>query len=199
MKALPIGATPIDFAYSVHTQVGHRCAGAKVNGRIAPLSRELKNGDAIEILTNPKQRPNRDWLSFVKTSRARQTIRQWIRREEFDSAFKLGKDLLDRELRKAKLSLTGEAHDRLSAAVALGYPDLEHVYAALGRGDIGPTAVIKQFHSEHDPSEVAKRQSSALSKLAARLRISVEVCVSKAWITSWSATPAAVSRYRAIP
>ncbi|MCH1570689.1 MAG: bifunctional (p)ppGpp synthetase/guanosine-3',5'-bis(diphosphate) 3'-pyrophosphohydrolase, partial [Longimicrobiales bacterium] len=172
VKALPIGATPIDFAYTVHTDVGHHCAGAKVNGRIAPLSRELKNGDAIEILTNPKQRPNRDWLSFVKTSRARQRVRQWIRREEFDSAFKLGKDLLDRELKKAKLSLPSDPHDRLAAAVALGYDDFDGVYAALGRGDIGPTAVIKQFHSRHDPSEVAKHQPSALSKLAARLRIS---------------------------
>ncbi|MDG2283593.1 MAG: RelA/SpoT family protein, partial [Longimicrobiales bacterium] len=172
VKALPIGATPIDFAYTVHTDVGHHCAGAKVNGRIAPLSRELKNGDAIEILTNPKQRPNRDWLSFVKTSRARQSVRQWIRREEFDSAFKLGKDLLDRELKKAKLSLPSDPHDRLAAAVALGYDDFDGVYAALGRGDIGPTAVIKQFHSRHDPSEVAKHQPSALSKLAARLRIS---------------------------
>ena len=172
VKALPIGATPIDFAYSVHTQVGHHCAGAKVNGRIAPLSRELKSGDAIEILTNAKQRPNRDWLSFVKTSRARQSIRQWIRQEEFDSAYKLGKDLLDREVKKARLTLPSDSHERLSAAVALGYKDFDQVYAALGRGDVGPTAVIKQFHPEHDPSEVAKRQPSALSKLAARLRIS---------------------------
>jgi len=172
VKALPTGATPIDFAYAVHTEVGQRCAGAKVNGRIAPLSRELKNGDAIEILTNPKQRPSRDWLAFVKTSRARQSIRQWIRKEEFDSAHKLGKDLLDRELKKARLTLPSDPHTRLEGAIALGYPDVDHVYAGLGRGDIGPTAVIRQFHSEHDPSEVATREPSALSKLAARLRIS---------------------------
>ena len=172
VKALPTGATPIDFAYAVHTEIGQRCAGAKVNGRIAPLSRELKNGDAIEILTNPKQRPSRDWLAFVKTSRARQSIRQWIRKEEFDSAHKLGKDLLDRELKKARLTLPSDPHTRLEGAIALGYPDVDHVYAGLGRGDIGPTAVIKQFHSEHDPSEAATREPSALSKLAARLRIS---------------------------
>jgi len=172
VKALPTGATPIDFAYAVHTEIGQRCAGAKVNGRIAPLSRELKNGDAIEILTNPKQRPSRDWLAFVKTSRARQSIRQWIRKEEFDSAHKLGKDLLDRELKKARLTLPSDPHTRLEGAIALGYPDVDHVYAGLGRGDIGPTAVIRQFHSEHDPSEAATREPSALSKLAARLRIS---------------------------
>ncbi|MBT8487267.1 MAG: bifunctional (p)ppGpp synthetase/guanosine-3',5'-bis(diphosphate) 3'-pyrophosphohydrolase [Gemmatimonadetes bacterium] len=172
VKALPVGATPIDFAYSVHTEVGHHCAGAKVNGRIAPLSRELRNGDAVEILTNAKQRPNRDWLAFVKTSRARQSIRQWIRREEFDSALKLGTDLLDRELKKAKLALPTDPHELLEAAVALGYREFEQVYAALGRGDVGPTAVIKQFHADHDPAEVAKREPSALSKLAQRLRIS---------------------------
>ena len=172
VKALPTGATPIDFAYSVHTEVGHNCAGAKVNGRIAPLSRELRNGDAIEILTNTKQKPTRDWLAFVKTSRARQSIRQWIRREEFESAHKLGKDLLDRELKKARLALPTDSNIQFDAASALGYPTLDHIYAALGRGDIGPTAVIKQFHSEHDPTEVAQRSPSALSRLAARLRIS---------------------------
>ena len=172
VKALPIGATPIDFAYSVHTEVGHHCASAKVNGRIAPLSRELRNGDAIEILTNTKQRPTRDWLAFVKTSRARQSIRHWIRREEFESASKLGKDLLEREMKKARLALPSDAGVQLTASVALGYPTLNHIYAALGRGDIGPTAVIKQFYNNHDPPEVPRREPSALSKLAARLRIS---------------------------
>ena len=172
VKALPIGATPIDFAYSVHTEVGNRCASAKVNGRIIPLSRELRNGDAVEILTNTKQKPTRDWLAFVKTSRARQSIRQWIRREEFESAHKLGKDLLDRELKRARLTLPSDADVQLTASVALGYPTLNHIYAALGRGDIGPTAVIKQFHNNHDPTKLARREPSALSKLAARLRIS---------------------------
>ncbi len=172
VKALPSGSTPIDFAYSVHTEVGQCCAGAKVNGRIAPLSRALKNGDVVEILTNSKQRPSRDWLAFVKTSRARQSIRHWIRQEEFDSAYKLGKDLLDRELKKARLTLPPDPKVRLEGSVALGYPDMDHTYAALGRGDVGPTAVIRQFHSEHNPSEVAQREPSTLSKLAARLWIS---------------------------
>ena len=99
VKQLPTAATPIDFAFSVHTEVGLHCAGARVNGRIAPLSRELKTGDSVEILTNPKQWSNRDWLAFVKTSRARGRIRQWIRKEEFDAAVQLGKEFLDRQLR----------------------------------------------------------------------------------------------------
>ena len=172
VKALPTGATPIDFAFSVHTEVGKHCAGAKVNGRIAPLSRELKNGDTIEILTSAKQRPSRDWLAFVKTSRARTHIRQWIRAEEFASAFKIGKDLLDRELKKAKRTLPSDPHERLEVAVALAYKEFDQVYAALGRGDVGPTAVIKQFFSDHDPAELAERQPTALQRIAARLRIS---------------------------
>ncbi|MGD2047322.1 MAG: bifunctional (p)ppGpp synthetase/guanosine-3',5'-bis(diphosphate) 3'-pyrophosphohydrolase [Gemmatimonadota bacterium] len=171
VKALPVGATPIDFAFSVHTEIGYHCAGAKVNGRIAPLSRELKNGDAVEILTSQKQRPSRDWLAFAKTSRARQYIRQWLRREEFDAAVKLGKDLLDREVKKARLTLPSGNDDRMHAAEALGYPDFDRVLEALGRGDLGPTAVIKEFHPEHDPAEAARREPSALEKLAAKLRI----------------------------
>src|SRR5688572_996972 len=100
VKQIPVGSTPIDFAFSVHTQVGLHCAGAKVNGRIAPLSRELRNGDTVEIITNPRQWPNRDWLAFVKTSRARTHIRQWIKKQELESATHIGRDLLDRELRK---------------------------------------------------------------------------------------------------
>jgi guanosine-3',5'-bis(diphosphate) 3'-pyrophosphohydrolase len=172
VKALPTGATPIDFAFTVHTEVGKHCAGAKVNGRIAPLSRELKNGDTIEILTNAKQRPSRDWLALVKTSRARTRIRQWIRTEEFDSAFKIGKDMLDRELKKAKRTLPSDPHERLEVAIALGYRELDQVYAALGQGELGPTAVMKQFFSDHDPVEVARRQPTALERIAARLKIS---------------------------
>jgi GTP pyrophosphokinase len=172
VKALPVGATPIDFAFSVHTEIGYHCAGAKVNGRIAPLSRELKNGDAIEILTSPKQRPSRDWLAFAKTSRARQYIRQRLRREEFDSAIKLGRDLLDREIKKARVALPSNVAERTKAAEALGYPDFDRILEALGRGDLGPTAVIKEFHPLYDPVAAANREPSALSRLAAKLRIS---------------------------
>jgi GTP diphosphokinase / guanosine-3',5'-bis(diphosphate) 3'-diphosphatase len=102
VKQLPRGATPIDFAFAVHSEVGVRCAGAKVNGRITPLSRELRNGDTVEILTDAKQRPSRDWLAFVKTARARNKIRQWIKEEEFGSSVRLGKDFIEREVKKAQ-------------------------------------------------------------------------------------------------
>ncbi|HSH44420.1 MAG TPA: bifunctional (p)ppGpp synthetase/guanosine-3',5'-bis(diphosphate) 3'-pyrophosphohydrolase, partial [Longimicrobiales bacterium] len=102
VKQLPKGATPIDFAFAVHTEVGHHCAGAKINGRISPLSRELKNGDTVEISTDARQKPSRDWLAFVKTARARQKIRQFIKQEESAASVVLGKELFERELRKAR-------------------------------------------------------------------------------------------------
>ena len=133
VRQLPVGATPIDFAFAVHTEVGLHCAGARVNGRIAPLSRELKNGDTIEILTNAKQWPNRDWLAFVKTSRARGRINQWVRKQEYDSAVELGREFLDREIKKVRLVLPPPATLE-SAATSLGYADFQHVHAALGPG-----------------------------------------------------------------
>jgi GTP pyrophosphokinase len=169
VKQLPVGASPIDFAFAVHTEVGHRCAGAKVNGRIAPLSRELRNGDTVEIVTSNRQRPSRDWLAFVKTSRARGRIRQWIRREEFDSAVQLGRDFLDRELRKLRKEIPSDA-DTARAAKALGYSDWDQVYAALGRGDLGSTAVVKELFPKEELRPSAPRSPSALNRLADKLR-----------------------------
>ncbi len=168
VKQLPVGASPIDFAFSVHTEVGLHCAGAKVNGRIAPLSRELRNGDTVEVLTNARQWPTRDWLAFVKTSRARGRIRQWIRKQEFDSAVQIGSDLLERELKKLRRVLPGE--DALKkAAQELGQSDWQHVHAALGRGDVGPTAVLKALFPDHDPEQVEERHPTALQRLAEKL------------------------------
>ena len=169
VKQLPTGATPIDFAFSVHTEVGFHCSGAKVNGKIAPLSRRLKNGDTVEILTSAKQWPSRDWLAFVRTSRARQKIRQWIRKEEFVSAAQLGKDLLERELRRAHRERPGEKR-MTEAAKELDHPDAEHLYATLGRGDLGPTAVIRTLYPDHDPTTVADRQPSTIQRLTDKIR-----------------------------
>ncbi|MEE9522963.1 MAG: bifunctional (p)ppGpp synthetase/guanosine-3',5'-bis(diphosphate) 3'-pyrophosphohydrolase, partial [candidate division NC10 bacterium] len=100
VKALPRGATPIDFAFTIHTDIGLHCAGARINGRIVPLRYELRNGDIVEILRSETQHPSRDWLRFVKTSRARGRIRGWIKNQEWVRSIALGKELLDREIRK---------------------------------------------------------------------------------------------------
>jgi GTP diphosphokinase / guanosine-3',5'-bis(diphosphate) 3'-diphosphatase len=135
VRQLPVGATPIDFAFAVHTEVGFRCAGAKINGRIAPLSRELQNGDTVEILTSPRQTPSRDWLSFVKTSRARQKVRQWIRQAEFEQSARLGKEMLDRELKKLRKSLPAESRLE-TASYSLGVPGMGSRSCGTRRGDL---------------------------------------------------------------
>lgn len=169
VKQLPVDSSPIDFAFSVHTEVGLHCAGAKVNGRIAPLSRKLKSGDSVEIITNQRQRPNRDWLGFVKTSRARQRIRQWIRREEYDTALRLGQEFFQRELRKARRPKPSDEQMR-KVARKLGHRSFDEVLAALTRGDIGPSAVIKGLYPDEDPAEVVKRTPSALERIAEKIR-----------------------------
>jgi GTP pyrophosphokinase len=105
VKEFPQGSTPLDFAYTIHTEVGNSCVGAKVNGKIVPLKYKLQNGDVIEIVTSPKQKPRRDWLSLVKTSRAKSRIRHWLRREEKEKAMNVGREICERELRKHDTSL----------------------------------------------------------------------------------------------
>jgi len=169
VKQLPTGSTPIDFAFAVHTEVGLHCAGSRVNGRIAPLSRTLKNGDTVEVMTSSKQKPNRDWLAFVKTSRARQRIRQWIRKEEFDSAVALGREILERAVRKARKDRPGE--DRLKdISPTLGFRDTDHLLEALGRGDLGPTAVMRALFPDHEPEQTPERPTTALQRLSAVLK-----------------------------
>lgn len=105
VKEFPMGSCPIDFAYSIHTEVGDKCVGAKVGGRQVPLKYQLQNGDIVEIVTSPTQFPRRGWLDLVKTSRARTRIRSWLRREEKEKALKLGREICDREIRKHNTSL----------------------------------------------------------------------------------------------
>jgi guanosine-3',5'-bis(diphosphate) 3'-pyrophosphohydrolase len=168
VKQLPTGSTPIDFAFAVHTEVGAHCAGAKVNGRIAPLSRALRNGDTVEIIVNPKQRPSRDWLSFVKTARARTRIRRWVREDEFEASVRIGRELLDREIRKIRKDRPGEKA-LAKTAKELGLDDALHLYDALGRGDLGPHAVLRQLFPEWD-AQVEVPAPSPLQRLTERIR-----------------------------
>ncbi len=120
VKRLPKGATPIDFAFHVHTEVGLHCQGAKINGRIAPLHRELKNGDTVEILTSPSAKPSRDWLSHVRTARARHKIKQWINHEEEKVSLALGREILAREVRRRRLDAPDDARlERAAQALSL--------------------------------------------------------------------------------
>jgi guanosine-3',5'-bis(diphosphate) 3'-pyrophosphohydrolase len=146
---LPAGATPVDFAYTVHTEVGHRTIGAKVNGKLVPLDYELRTGDSVEILTSKAQGegPSQDWLQFVQTPRARNKIRQWFARGRREDALDQGKDLLQRQMRKQNLPIkrlaTEETLERI--ALDLKYPDLDSLYVAMGEGHVSPQSVVARL------------------------------------------------------
>jgi GTP pyrophosphokinase len=167
VKQLPRGATPIDFAFAVHTEVGLHCAGARVNGRIAPLSRELKNGDTVEVVRDARQKPSRDWLAFVKTSRARVKIRNWIKQTESESALGLGTEFFNRELRKARRERPSDALLE-KAANSLGYSNFEQVYVALGKGDLGPSSIMQALFPGEESSVV--RDPTPLERIIDRVR-----------------------------
>src|SRR5688572_20308746 len=166
---LPKGATPIDFAFAVHTEIGLHCQGAKVNGRISPLSRELKNSETVEILTSPTARPSRDWLAHVRTGRARHKIRQWLRHEEHASSAKIGREILDREIRRRRLAKP-EDEELLRVATALNLTDVNHLIASLAQGDINVVQVLKALYPDDETATEAPTKQSAFERLVDRMR-----------------------------
>ena len=166
---LPRGATAIDFAFAVHTEVGLHTAGAKIDGRIVPLSRELKNSETCEVITSPHARPSRDWLSHVMTGRARHKIRQWLRNEEQRTATTLGQEILDRELRRRKYAkLTVEELGQ--AAKALKLNDTAHVLASIAQGDVSVTQLLRALHPELDEKTEPALRASPIERLVERFR-----------------------------
>lgn len=146
---LPAGATPVDFAYAVHTEVGHRTMGAKVNGRLVPLDTPLSSGDSVEVFTskNPDAGPSQDWLNFVTSTRARSKIRQWFTKERRDEAIEQGKDAIARAMRKQNLPLQRLMSQDSVAHVAaqLRYETVESLYAAVGEGHVSTQSVIEKI------------------------------------------------------
>jgi GTP diphosphokinase / guanosine-3',5'-bis(diphosphate) 3'-diphosphatase len=147
--ALPGGSTPVDFAYSVHTDVGNRCAGAKVNERLVPLETKLSNGDVVEIVTNksPTASPSRDWLNFVKSPRARSKIKAWFSKERREEAVDAGRESIARQMRKAGLPLQKifAGHSLLELAHELRYPDIDALYIAVGDGHVSAPSIIEKL------------------------------------------------------
>ena len=179
--ALPGGSTPVDFAFSVHTDVGLRCAGAKVNGRLVPLESKLNNGDVIEIVTNKGEHagPSRDWLNFVKSPRARSKIKAWFSKERREEAIDAGRESIARQMRKAGLPLQKifAGHSLLELAHDMHYSDIDALYSAVGDGHVSAASIIEKLvaslggedsHPEqtidHIPTGVqaTKRTSSAV-------------------------------------
>ncbi len=170
--AFPRGATPIDFAYRVHTDVGHRCVGARVNGKLVPLRTPLHSGDIVEILTAPAQTPSRDWLSSVVTSRARHKIRHFIHEQEKLQAVELGRRLFERELKKFKRSIKKlEADGSLPRELShWGFSKPEDLYAAVGYGKLAPRNALERFvPAEELARPEAERKESAVSRVVRRI------------------------------
>ena len=168
---LPKGATPIDFAYCIHTDVGNRCVGAKVNNGIVPLRYEIHSGDVVEILTQSGHHPSRDWLKIVKTSRARTKIRNWIRQQELERSIALGREIGEKEFRKHKLNFNrmlkdGQLVEKMGKNQVRNVDDL---LAAIGQGRIGIRQVINKFMPD-DPAEQAAVPEPSKRTVKARER-----------------------------
>lgn len=144
VKEFPKGATPVDFAYSIHSEIGEKCSGAKVNGRMVPLRYLLKNGDIIEIITSSRQHPRKDWLDFVKTTKAKSRIRQWIKKEERDESIIIGRNILEKTLEHSQLNITNITKNQQLNAVAkdMSLQSIEDLFACIGYGKISANQVL---------------------------------------------------------
>jgi len=171
VKGFPKGATPIDFAYSVHTDVGHRCVGAKVNGKLVPLKYELKTGDIVEVVTSPHHTPSKDWLKIVKSTRARNKIRAWIKTEERKRSVVLGREVCEKDFRRYrlnynKLQKTGEIK---RVATEFGFVAEEDLLAAIGYGKLSCNQILGKLLSEEKLAETREQKETRVSKALGKL------------------------------
>lgn len=156
---LKLGATPIDFAYSVHTQIGNKCTGAKINGKMVPLNTKLKNGDTVEIITSKTGQPSRDWLNIVVTNLAKNQIRRWFKKERREENIKLGKEILNSEIERRKLSVKSVELEKILKEISekLHHPSIEDLFAEIGYGGIGTGHIINRlilFKKEQREQEI---------------------------------------------
>jgi GTP pyrophosphokinase len=168
VKSFPRGATPVDFAYAIHTDIGHQCVGARVNGTIVPLRYKLKNGDIVEILTSRGHRPSRDWLSFIVTARARDKIRTLLNASERQRSIEIGRKLLEKESTRFDLGLkqTVEGASLPDVLKEYGYTKVDDLYAAIGYGKLSPRKVLARFV----PLDTLEEKKGAGASLARAVR-----------------------------
>ncbi|MGV0851587.1 RelA/SpoT family protein [Mycolicibacterium phlei] len=183
---LPAGSTPVDFAYAVHTEVGHRCIGARVNGRLVALERKLENGEVVEVFTSkaPNAGPSRDWQSFVVSPRAKAKIRQWFAKERREEALEAGKDAIAREVRRGGLPLQRLMNAETMGALAreLRYADVSALYTAVGEGHVSARHVVQRLVAlvggdEDAADEIAERSTPATMPVRQRTSDDVGVAV----------------------
>lgn len=172
VKVFPRGSTPIDFAYSIHTDVGNRCKGARVNGKIVPLKYILHNGDSVEIITHSQAHPSKDWLKIVKTSRARTKIRQWIKTQEREQSIQLGRELLEKETKRYSVNFTRlyKGGSLKKVADSFSLHTAEDLLATIGYGKITPRQVIHHILPPERLSEEKLEEEKPLKKFISRIK-----------------------------
>ncbi|MFW6148317.1 MAG: RelA/SpoT family protein [Atribacterota bacterium] len=166
VKVLPLGSCPVDFAYAIHTEIGHRCVGAKVNNKIVPLDHKLKSGDIVEILTSKTSNgPSRDWLKFVKSSGAKTRIKSWFKRELRNENIERGRGLLLRELEKYKISWNSELEEKFSdISQPMGYTDLDSLLEAIGYKKLNPSHLINKILPQENKQEIKIKEEPETEK-----------------------------------
>jgi len=164
---LPVKSTPVDFAYAIHTQIGDQCVGAKVNGRIVQLQYQIQNGDTIEILTSPNQKPNRDWLKFVVTARARNKIKHYIAQRQRDESIEVGRKLFEKEAMRLKLKLKTTLDDPILEKFRMenGFPKIEDMYAAIGYGKLLAKTPLGKFLPAEKLAEIDKAETTRFQQV----------------------------------
>jgi len=169
IKSLPKGATPVDFAYAIHTEVGDQCIGAKVNGRMVPLKYQLQTGESVAVITQKDHQPSKDWLSFVKTVKARSKIRQWIKTQEKERSLTLGREMCEKAFRKVKLNFhtTSKSPEMDAVVESFGFKTLDDLIIAIGYGKITPLQLVRKLLPK---SEADEEQKSLLNRLMGRVR-----------------------------
>ena len=170
VRAFPKGATPVDFAYSIHSEVGEKCTGARINGKMLPIRYKLKTGDIVEIITSAKQHPSKDWLDFVKTPRAKTKIRYWMRLQERDESINLGRNILEKTLEQEHMALPNiMKNDQLSAiARELSFHSLEDLIAQIGYGKVSPKQVAGRLRPKLGIKPA--KQPGIVTKMVGRLK-----------------------------
>lgn len=162
---LPVNSTPVDFAFAVHTDIGYHCIGAKIKGRIVPLNYKLRSGDTVEIITSPNQKPNQDWIKFVKTSKARSRIKRWVKNSFFEQSLKLGEEIINKQLKRYHVTKDNAVLEEV--AQSYGFNDVDQLYAAIGQGDIPAQGVIRKIIPMDDEAE---KEESILTRFIRRAR-----------------------------
>jgi len=166
IKSLPKGATPVDFAYLIHSEVGAQCVGAKVNGRMVPLKYELQTGEIVEVITSKGHHPSKDWLNFVKTVKARTRIRQWIKTQEKERSISLGREMCEKAFRKYRLNFNAlvKSEEMQTVVEAFGFKQTDDLIASVGYGKITPLQIIRKI----TPKEEAEDADSVLNKVVTK-------------------------------